>query len=88
MGAHAIHACRPAARRGRAREAGTPRASCASEDFNEGFEPVIDDQGHPVGIISLNDIARAASAGKVPAGEVASTLAAVSAPRPVVPSAA
>ena len=50
--------------------------------------PVIDDQGHPVGILSLNDIARAASAGKVPAGEVASTLAAVSAPRPVVASAA
>ena len=50
--------------------------------------PVIDDQGHPVGIISLNDIARAASAGKVPAGELASTLAAVSAPRAVIASAA
>jgi CBS domain-containing protein len=50
--------------------------------------PVIDDQGHPIGIISLNDIARAASAGKVPAGELASTLAAVSAPRPLIASAA
>jgi CBS domain-containing protein len=43
--------------------------------------PVIDDQGHPIGIVSLVDIARAASAGQVPASEVASTLTAVSAPR-------
>jgi len=50
--------------------------------------PVIDDQGHPVGIISINDIARAASAGKVSTGEVASTLAAVSAPRSLVASSA
>ena len=50
--------------------------------------PVIDDQGHPIGIISLNDIARAAAAGGVPATEVTSTLAAVTAPRPVIPSAA
>lgn len=50
--------------------------------------PVIDDQGHPIGIISLNDLARAASAGKVPAGALASTLAAVSAPRPLIASAA
>lgn len=48
--------------------------------------PVIDHQGHPVGIVSLNDIARAASAGKVPASEVAWTIAAVSAPRPAVAS--
>ena len=45
--------------------------------------PVIDDQGHPVGIVSLNDIARAASAGQVPASEVTSTMTAVSAPRPI-----
>ena len=43
--------------------------------------PVIDSQGHPVGILSLNDIVRAASAGKLPPAEVTSTLAAVSAPR-------
>lgn len=48
--------------------------------------PVIDDQGHPIGIVSLNDIARAASAGKLPANEVASTLAAVSTPRSVLAS--
>jgi len=45
--------------------------------------PVIDAQGHPVGILSLNDIVRAASAGKVAPAEVTSTLAAVSAPRPL-----
>ena len=50
--------------------------------------PVIDDHGHPIGIISLNDIARAASLGKLPASDVASTLAAISAPRsvPAVPA--
>ena len=46
--------------------------------------PVIDDQGHPVGIISLNDIARASSTGKVSAPEVVATLAAVTAPRPLL----
>jgi CBS domain-containing protein len=50
--------------------------------------PVIDDQGYPVGIISLNDIVRAANTGKVPPAEVASTLAAVSTPRPMSPPAA
>lgn len=50
--------------------------------------PVIDEQGHPIGIISLNDIARAASAGTVPAREVVATLAAVSAPRELIASAA
>lgn len=49
--------------------------------------PVIDDQGHPIGIVSLNDIARAASTGTVPAQDVVATLAAVSAPRVVFPSA-
>lgn len=46
--------------------------------------PVINDQGDPIGIVSLNDIARAASAGKLPPSELASTRAAVSAPRPVL----
>lgn len=50
--------------------------------------PVIDDQGHPVGIVSIKDLARAASAGKIPAGEIVSTLAAICAPRRMVDSAA
>ncbi len=49
--------------------------------------PVIDDQGHPIGIISLNDIARAARIGTVPARDVITTLAAVVEPRPLVASA-
>jgi CBS domain-containing protein len=48
--------------------------------------PVIDDDSHPVGIISINDLARAASVGQLPASEVAFTLAAVSAPRSVLAS--
>lgn len=43
--------------------------------------PVIDQQGHPTGMVSINDIARAARAGQLPVGEVVSTLAAVTAPR-------
>jgi CBS domain-containing protein len=50
--------------------------------------PVIDDQGHPVGIVSLNDLARAASAGTVPPRDVVATLAAVSAPRSILASSA
>jgi len=50
--------------------------------------PVIDEQGHPIGIVSLNDLARAASLGKVPPNEIASTLAAVTAPRELVASGA
>lgn len=50
--------------------------------------PVIDDQGHPIGILSLNDIARAASAGTVPARDVVATLAAVTASREIPASAA
>jgi len=50
--------------------------------------PVIDDEGHPIGIISLRDIARAASAGRVPARDVVATFAAVSAPRTILASAA
>jgi CBS domain-containing protein len=50
--------------------------------------PVIDGQGHPIGIISLNDIALAASTGTVPARDVVATLAAVNAPRAILASAA
>jgi CBS domain-containing protein len=46
--------------------------------------PVIDDNGHPVGVISLNDLARASQKDGIPAREVAATLAAVCAPRPLV----
>jgi CBS domain-containing protein len=44
--------------------------------------PVLDSHGHAIGIVSLNDIARASQGGNaVSASEVASTLAAVCAPR-------
>jgi CBS domain-containing protein len=43
--------------------------------------PVVDDQQRLLGIISLNDIARAASAGKLAPADVVRTLAAISAPR-------
>jgi CBS domain-containing protein len=47
--------------------------------------PVVDDAGHPVGIISLNDLARAAHQGAgVSSSEVADTLAAVCADRPLL----
>jgi len=47
--------------------------------------PVVDDAGHPVGILSLNDLARAANqGGGVSSNEVADTLAAVCAERPLV----
>jgi CBS domain-containing protein len=51
--------------------------------------PVVDESGHPVGMVSLNDLARAAVRTlSIPAPEVASTLAAICAPRaPVVPAA-
>ena len=72
--------------------------SCAETDEVDAVEramsqnqirrmPVIDAQGHPIGIVSINDIARAASTGKLPASQVASTLAAVSAPRSMLASA-
>jgi CBS domain-containing protein len=51
--------------------------------------PVIDDQGHPVGILSLNDLARAASHKvEITASELASTLAAICSPRGAVATAA
>ncbi len=50
--------------------------------------PVIDDRGHPIGIISVNDLARAAASGKLPAAQITSTLAAVTAPRPIMATAA
>lgn len=49
--------------------------------------PVIDDHGAPIGMVSLNDIVRAASAGKLPATQVTATIAAVSAPRAVIATA-
>lgn len=50
--------------------------------------PVIDHEGHPVGIVSLNDLARASTTGKVPPAEITATLAAVSAPRSPIVAAA
>ncbi|MCB9561898.1 MAG: CBS domain-containing protein [Kofleriaceae bacterium] len=50
--------------------------------------PVIDDQGHPIGILTLNDIARAARhGGPVTPVEVSSTLSAVCEPRRIAASA-
>jgi CBS domain-containing protein len=43
--------------------------------------PVIDDDRRLVGIISLNDLARASSSGKVPAASVAAVMTAISVPR-------
>jgi CBS domain-containing protein len=46
--------------------------------------PVIDGEGHPIAVISLNDIARASVGNGVPAREVAATLAAVCTPREAI----
>jgi len=47
--------------------------------------PVIDEHGHVIGIVSLNDIARAAQRSReIAPAEVAATLAAVCAPRELV----
>jgi predicted transcriptional regulator len=46
--------------------------------------PVIDAQNHPIGIVTLNDIARAAQTNGVTAKEVATTLAAIGAPRTAI----
>lgn len=43
--------------------------------------PVIDGQNHPIGIVTLNDIARASQGDGITAKEVATTLAAIGAPR-------
>jgi CBS domain-containing protein len=43
--------------------------------------PVINGENHPVGMVSLNDIARASQTNGVTAKEVATTLAAIGAPR-------
>lgn len=48
--------------------------------------PVIDDGGKLIGMITINDMARAAHEGKLPPAEVASTLSAISRPRLVHPS--
>ena len=50
--------------------------------------PVIDDDRRLIGIVSLNDIARAASAGKIPPASVAKVLAAISVPRSLASTAA
>ncbi|HWO25825.1 MAG TPA: CBS domain-containing protein [Kofleriaceae bacterium] len=49
--------------------------------------PVIDEVGKLLGMITINDIARAAHEGKLPSADVASTLAAISRPRLVHPQA-
>lgn len=47
--------------------------------------PVVDDAGHPVGIISLNDLARAAKQRtEISPSEIVDTLAGVCAPRPLM----
>lgn len=43
--------------------------------------PVINGENHPVGMVTLNDIARASQGNGVTAKEVATTLAAIGAPR-------
>ena len=43
--------------------------------------PVVDDDGHPIGLISVDDLARAARDGALTAEEVTNTLAAVTAHR-------
>lgn len=48
--------------------------------------PVIDEQGKLLGMLSINDIARAAHEGKLPSADVAATLAAISRPRLVHPT--
>jgi CBS domain-containing protein len=47
--------------------------------------PVTDEAGKLLGMITINDIARAAHEGKLPSADVASTLAAISRPRLVHP---
>jgi CBS domain-containing protein len=43
--------------------------------------PVIDEAGQLIGMVSINDLARAADAGKLPSSELASMLSAISHPR-------
>ena len=51
--------------------------------------PIVDDDGHPVGVVSLNDLARASQQRTdVTASEVAATVAAVCAPRRAIRAAA
>jgi CBS domain-containing protein len=49
--------------------------------------PVVDDAGALVGMITLNDIARAVHEGKLPPAELVLTLCAISHPRLVHPPA-
>lgn len=53
----------------------------AMQDHQIRRMPVIDGTGHPIGVISLNDLAQSVGHDSVSASEVATTLAAVSAPR-------
>ncbi|HEU4734264.1 MAG TPA: CBS domain-containing protein [Kofleriaceae bacterium] len=73
--------------------------SCAENDEVDAVEramsehrirrmPVIDEHGHPVGIVSLGDMARAANLGRLPATDIVSALATISAPRPELVSGA
>ncbi|MBZ0233742.1 MAG: CBS domain-containing protein [Deltaproteobacteria bacterium] len=71
-----VHACGP--------DDDLKRVEEAMQQFQVRRMPVIDAKGHPVGLISLNDIARRSQRGGVSAGEVASTLAAICAPRPLL----
>ena len=48
--------------------------------------PVVDDAGKLLGMITINDIARAAHEGKLPSADVASTLSSISRPRLVHPA--
>jgi CBS domain-containing protein len=77
-----------------------PVFACGEGDEVDGVErtmsqhrirrmPVIDDEGHPIGIVSLADIdiLRDAQAGKSLSGEAATTPAMVSSPRPDLASA-
>lgn len=50
--------------------------------------PVLDDAGRAIGIVSLNDLARASQRMDISTKEVATTLAAVCAPRPAAAPAA
>jgi len=49
--------------------------------------PVIDERGMPIGIVSLNDLARAVAPKGLTTNEVATTLAGVSAPRALIATA-
>ena len=49
--------------------------------------PVVDRDGHLIGIISVNDIARAATTGSLPLSDVALLVASIGKPRPIATAA-